>query len=72
MFIDPFCYCSKVQCTNLVRTDLAVEYAGRQKAYPGVDQINVVVPAALEGTGTIDLTIVVGNSRSNSATVNIK
>ena len=22
MFIDPFCYCSKVQCTNLVRTDL--------------------------------------------------
>ncbi|MDT4895746.1 MAG: hypothetical protein QOH25_823 [Acidobacteriota bacterium] len=52
--------------------NLAVEYAGRQAAYPGVEQVNVVVPAALEGAGAVELTLVVGSLRSNAATINIK
>ncbi|HEY0006303.1 MAG TPA: hypothetical protein VGB17_16095, partial [Pyrinomonadaceae bacterium] len=52
--------------------NLKVEYAGTQTAYPGLDQVNVVLPLELKGAGSVELTLVAGGQRSNTATVNIK
>jgi len=47
---------------------LTVEYAGAQGQLPGIDQINVVLPAELAGAGTIQLTVVAGGHVSNTLT----
>jgi uncharacterized protein (TIGR03437 family) len=52
--------------------NLAVEYAGTQGSCPGLDQVNVVLPAALKGAGNVELTLIAAGLRSNTATVNIK
>jgi uncharacterized protein (TIGR03437 family) len=52
--------------------NLAVEYAGPQNASPGLDQVNVVLPPELKGAGSVELTIIAGSLRSNTATVSIK
>jgi uncharacterized protein (TIGR03437 family) len=51
---------------------LPVEFAGTQNTFPGLDQVNVVLVPELKGAGSVQLTIIVGNQRSNTATVNIK
>jgi uncharacterized protein (TIGR03437 family) len=48
---------------------LPVEYAGPQGALKGLDQITVMLPAQLAGAGTVQLTVVIGNTRSNPVTV---
>lgn len=48
---------------------LPVEYAGPQGVLSGLDQITVMLPPQLAGAGTVQLTVIVGSSRSNSATV---
>jgi uncharacterized protein (TIGR03437 family) len=52
--------------------NLAVEYAGKQSSSPGLDQVNIVLPSELKGAGAVELTVITGTSRSNTATVNIK
>jgi uncharacterized protein (TIGR03437 family) len=52
--------------------NLAVEYAGKQSSSPGLDQVNIVLPSELKGAGAVELTVIAGTSRSNTATVNIK
>ena len=52
--------------------NLAVEYAGAWGEYPGLEQVTVVLPAALKGAGAVELTVVTGTLRSNAATVRIK
>jgi uncharacterized protein (TIGR03437 family) len=52
--------------------NLAVEYAGAQGVALGLDQVNVVLPPELKGAGTVELTLVTGNLRSNAATVSLK
>jgi uncharacterized protein (TIGR03437 family) len=52
--------------------NLAVEYAGAQGIALGLDQVNVVLPPELRGAGLVELTLITGNLRSNTATVNIK
>jgi uncharacterized protein (TIGR03437 family) len=51
---------------------LPVEFAGAQGRMPGLDQVNVVLLAELRGAGPVDLTIIVGGQRSNSATLNVR
>jgi len=51
---------------------LPVEYAGSQGVLPGLDQITVVLPVQLAGAGSVQLTVVVGNVRSNPVTVVIQ
>jgi uncharacterized protein (TIGR03437 family) len=51
---------------------LPVEYAGASGAFPGLEQINVVLLPELQGAGEIELTIIVGTERSNTARVSIK
>lgn len=50
---------------------LPVEFAGRQGQRVGLDQINVILPWSLSGAGTVELTIIVGGQRSNTASVRI-
>jgi uncharacterized protein (TIGR03437 family) len=52
--------------------NLTVEYAGKQNSSPGLDQVNVILPAELKGAGTVELTVITGSLRSNTATVTIK
>ena len=48
---------------------LPVEFAGAQRAVPGLDQINVVLLPQLQGAGTVDLTLIVNGRRSNAPTI---
>jgi uncharacterized protein (TIGR03437 family) len=52
--------------------NLAVEYAGAQGLALGLDQVNVILPPELKGAGVVELTLITGNQRSNTATVSIK
>jgi len=51
---------------------LPVEYAGPQGSIVGLDQINVVVVPDLAGAGSVQLTIIVGDVRSNTMRVVIQ
>src|SRR5580704_7417625 len=48
---------------------LPVEYAGPAPDFFGLDQVNVVLPAALEGAGLVNLKLTSGNAISNSVSV---
>src|SRR2546429_4222399 len=52
--------------------NLTVEYAGKQNSSPGLDQVNVILPAELKGAGSVEMTVITGSLRSNTATVTIK
>ena len=45
-----------------------VEYAGAAPGYPGLDQVNIVLPAQLDGAGAVSLTIVAEGAASNVVT----
>jgi uncharacterized protein (TIGR03437 family) len=51
---------------------LPVEYAGSANSFPGLEQVNIVLVPELQGAGSVDLTIIVGNERSNIASVSIR
>ena len=60
------------QSATLGRTSLVVEYAGPQGYYVGLDQINVVLPAALNGAGDMQFFVQMGLTQSNSVLVRIR
>jgi uncharacterized protein (TIGR03437 family) len=62
----------EAQTTDGKVFQLAVEYAGAEGNAAGLDQVVVVLPAALSGVGNVSLTMVAGSQRSNSVTVSIK
>jgi len=49
--------------------NLPVEYAGPQGVLSGLDQITVMLPAQLSGVGTVQLTVVIGTTRSNPVNI---
>ena len=51
---------------------LPVEFAGAAGAFPGLEQISVVLLPELQGAGEVELTIIVGTERSNAARAFIK
>ncbi|HEX8922695.1 MAG TPA: hypothetical protein VF766_14565, partial [Pyrinomonadaceae bacterium] len=51
---------------------LPVEFAGAAGTFPGLEQVNVVMLPELQGAGEVELTIIVGVERSNTARVFIK
>ena len=51
---------------------MTVEYAGPQGQYPGLDQVNVVVPPELEGAGDIEVYLQSGTFSSNRVRVLIR
>lgn len=48
--------------------NLAVEYAGAAPGFFGLDQLNFVVPAGLDGAGVVSLTITTADGTSNPVT----
>jgi uncharacterized protein (TIGR03437 family) len=53
-------------------TSVPVLYAGLQPTYPGLDQVNVSLPASLAGTGNANIVITVDGQVSNTVIVAIQ
>jgi uncharacterized protein (TIGR03437 family) len=51
---------------------LPVEFAGAQMGMIGLDQVNVRLTPELQAAGTVALTLIIGGTRSNSATIFIR
>jgi uncharacterized protein (TIGR03437 family) len=51
---------------------LPASYAGAAPNYAGEDQVNVLLPASLAGSGTVNVSVSVAGSVSNTVTVNIQ
>ena len=52
--------------------DAAVQYAGVQPQYTGLDQVNVPIPRALAGRGEVDVVLTVDGKAANTVRVNIR
>ncbi len=48
-----------------------VNYAGLQKDYVGLDQLNIVIPTGARGSGEVDLILTVDGKQANKVRVNI-
>ena len=53
-------------------TAYPVDYAGMQGAFVGLDQINLLLPKSLAGSGEVDLSVTVDGKISNTVKINIK
>jgi uncharacterized protein (TIGR03437 family) len=53
-------------------TSVQVEFAGPQPTYPGLDQVNVVLPLTLRGAGESNVVLTVDGQISNTVTINVK
>ena len=51
--------------------NFTVEYAGPAPGFFGLDQVNIVVPASLDGVGDVSLTIATENGPSNVVTFRV-
>jgi uncharacterized protein (TIGR03437 family) len=47
-------------------------YAGPQGGYPGLDQINILIPPSLAGSGKVDIVVTAGGKNSNVVYINLK
>ena len=50
-------------------TALPAAYAGPQSQYPGMDQINVILPRSLAGMGEVNLNVTVNGVSANTVRV---
>ena len=57
-----------VTCT-INGQSLPVAYAGPQSQFPGLDQVDVLLPSSLKGAGQVDVTLTVDGEMSNTATL---
>jgi uncharacterized protein (TIGR03437 family) len=49
-----------------------VQYAGPGGGFPGLDQINVVIPQSLAGNGSVPIMVSTGGMTSNTVNVTIQ
>ncbi len=61
----------QIQARDSAGNIYIVEYAGPAPGFFGLDQINLVIPAAADGAGIISLTITAENNVSNIVTINV-
>ncbi len=47
-------------------------YIGAQPTYPGLDQLNAVVPASLAGSGEVPVVLTVNGQTANAVTLNVQ
>ena len=47
-------------------------YAGAQPQYPGLDQVNIVIPRSLAGAGEVPVVLTIDGQTANAVTINIK
>ncbi len=64
-------YGAKPTC-RVVGRDVEVVYAGAQGAFPGLDQVNVLLPASLRGSGVATVELTVDGVAANAVTVGIR
>jgi uncharacterized protein (TIGR03437 family) len=57
-----------VTCT-ISGQSLPVAYAGPQPQFPGLDQVDVLLPSSLKGAGQVNVTLTVDGEVSNTATL---
>jgi uncharacterized protein (TIGR03437 family) len=57
-----------VSCT-INKMSFPVSYAGPQGTFAGLDQVNVLLPASLQGSGTVPVTVTVAGRISNTVSV---
>jgi uncharacterized protein (TIGR03437 family) len=50
-------------------TTVAVTYSGAQPAFPGLDQVNLLLPSSLAGSGCVDVNLSTGPAGLISNTV---
>jgi uncharacterized protein (TIGR03437 family) len=48
---------------------LPVEFAGSAGTLPGLDQLDLILPAQYQGVGTVELTLIISGSRSNAPSI---
>jgi uncharacterized protein (TIGR03437 family) len=53
-------------------TTAPVQYAGPSPAYAGLDQVNVLLPISLRGSGESNVVLTVDGQTSNTVTINIQ
>jgi uncharacterized protein (TIGR03437 family) len=51
---------------------IAPAYSGAQSQYPGLDQINILLPYSLKGAGSVTLTVTAAGQASNNALLTIQ
>ena len=49
-----------------------VQYAGAQSEYPGLDQVNLLLPRTLAGRGQVELLLSVDGRTANSVTIDVR
>jgi uncharacterized protein (TIGR03437 family) len=49
-----------------------VLFAGAQPTYPGLDQVNIALPASLAGAGEVQVEVAIAGVTSNSVTIRIQ
>jgi uncharacterized protein (TIGR03437 family) len=64
-------YASMPTCTIAGKT-VALVFAGAQGSFPGLDQVNLLLPAALRGAGTVNLVLTVDGTAANTVTLAIQ
>ena len=62
---------SDVSC-KIGSTTVPVQYAGAQGDFPGLDQVNIQLPASLAGTGEQGVILTVGGISSKAGQINFK
>jgi uncharacterized protein (TIGR03437 family) len=62
---------AQIQARDSLGNVYTVEYAGPAPGFFGLDQINLVVPAAADGAGEVSLTITAEKAVSNTITFNM-
>jgi uncharacterized protein (TIGR03437 family) len=58
-------------CT-IAGQQIAVSYAGPQGVFPGLDQVNVILPASLKGAGDVTLNLTVDGMTSNAVALSFR
>lgn len=53
-------------------TSIDASFAGAQGTYPGLDQVNVLLPRSLAGRGLVDLALTVDGGASNTVQIHIR
>lgn len=56
---------------RIVDVETEVLYAGPQRVFPGLDQVNVRIPKSLAGRGNVTVSLTVAGNSANPVTVNI-
>ena len=66
-------YATSGQVTATINgQSVPVLYAGAQAQYPGLDQVDLQIPASLKGSGTVNVVITVNGQAANTVTVTIQ